>query len=97
MGCWPIAGISSVNVSEENSLAALQAAVDSGLNFFDTAYCYGYDGESEKLIARALGHRRHELVIATKGGIHHENRVQVKDARPRPLFANAIKAWFVGY
>ena len=85
MGCWPIAGITSVNVTEEQSLATLQAAVDSGLNFFDTAYCYGYDGESEKLIRRALGHRRDELVIATKGGIHYDNFVQAKDARPTTL------------
>lgn len=86
MGCWPIAGITSINVTEENSLATLQAAADSGLTFFDTAYCYGYDGESEKLIARALGHRRDQLVIATKGGIHYENRVQVKDACRATLF-----------
>ncbi|HEY0984714.1 aldo/keto reductase [Schlesneria sp.] len=85
MGCWPIAGVTSVGVTDEQSLATLQAAVDSGLNFFDTAYCYGYDGESEKLIRRALGHRRDELVIATKGGIHYENRVQLKDARPATL------------
>ncbi|WP_397570860.1 aldo/keto reductase [Schlesneria sp. T3-172] len=85
MGCWPIAGVTSVGVTDEQSLATLQAAVDGGLNFFDTAYCYGYDGESEKLIRRALGHRRDELVIATKGGIHYENRVQVKDARPATL------------
>lgn len=85
MGCWPIAGITSVGVTDEQSIGTLQAAVDSGLNFFDTAYCYGYNGESELLIQRALGHRRDELVIATKGGIHYENRVQVKDARPATL------------
>ena len=85
MGCWPIAGITSINVTEENSIATLQAAADSGLNFFDTAYTYGYDGESEKLISRALGHRRHQLVIASKCGIHYENRIQVKDARPATI------------
>ncbi len=85
MGCWPIAGITSVNVTEEQSLATLQAAADTGLNFFDTAYCYGYDGESEKMIRRALGHRRDDLVIATKGGIHYDNFVQAKDARPVTL------------
>ena len=85
MGCWPIAGITSLGVTEAQSLATLQAAVESGLNFFDTAYCYGYEGESETLIRRALGHRRDSLVIATKGGIHFENRIQVKDARPATL------------
>ena len=85
MGCWPIAGVTSVNVTEKQSLATLKAAVDSGLNFFDTAYCYGYGGESEKMIGRALGHRRDELVIATKGGIHYDNFVQARDARPTTL------------
>jgi len=85
MGCWPIAGVTSIDVTEANSLATLAAAADSGINFFDTAYCYGYDGESEQMIARALGHRRDELVIASKCGIHWENRVQQRDARPETL------------
>ena len=85
MGCWPISGITSIGVTEADSLATLQAAADSGINFFDTAYSYGYDGESERMIARALGHRRDELVIATKCGIHWENRIQQKDARPATL------------
>lgn len=85
MGCWPIAGITSINVTEANSLATLQEAADGGINFFDTAYCYGYEGESERMIARALGHRRDELIIASKGGIHYENRVQVKDGRSATL------------
>lgn len=85
MGCWPIAGITSVDVTESQSLATLEAAADGGLNFFDTAYCYGYDGESEKMIRRALGHLRDKLVIATKGGIHYENGVQFKDGRSATL------------
>lgn len=85
MGCWPIAGITSLNVTEENSLATLQAAFDHGVNFFDTAYCYGYDGESEKLIAKALGSHRDQIVIASKGGIHYQDRVLQKDARPETL------------
>ena len=86
MGCWPIAGITSVDVTEEQSLATLEAAAESGLNFFDTAYCYGYHGESEKMIGRALGHRRDHLVIATKCGIHYEGTVQARDARPATIF-----------
>lgn len=86
MGCWPITGITSIDVSEEQSLATLRAAFDAGINFFDTAYSYGYDGESERMIARALGPHRDEIVIATKGGLHWDsNRRQVKDARPETL------------
>lgn len=85
MGCWPIAGITSIDVDEANSLATLEAAVDAGINFFDTAYVYGYNGESEQMIARALGHRRDDIVIATKGGLHWKDRKQARDASPAAL------------
>src|SRR5262249_2153532 len=82
MGCWPITGITSIDVNECDSLATLTAALDAGINFFDTAFCYGHHGESERMIARALGARRDEIVIATKGGIHWENGKQGRDGSP---------------
>lgn len=86
MGCWPIAGISSIGVTEQASIATLQAALDAGINFFDTAYNYGYEGESERLIARALGHRRKEIVIATKSGLDWgPDRRQIRDGRPETI------------
>ncbi|MCG8651342.1 MAG: aldo/keto reductase [Pirellulales bacterium] len=86
MGCWPISGMTSLDVNHSDSLKTLRAAVDAGINFFDTAYCYGRQGESERLIAEALGGHRRDIVIATKAGIHwnHEgNRCQ--DATPDRL------------
>jgi len=85
MGCWPITGITSVDVNEQDSLATLQAALDAGINFFDTANVYGYEGESERLMSRALGHRRDEIVIASKCGLHWEDRKQARDARPEAI------------
>ena len=86
MGCWPITGITSLDVNRTDSLATLSAAVDAGINFFDTAFCYGVDGESEKLIATALGPCRDDLVIATKGGIHWVSPSErVLDAHPERL------------
>ena len=86
MGCWPIAGMTSLGVNEADSVATLQAALDHGVNFFDTAYCYGRNGESERRIARALGRRRDEIVIATKGGIHYDPQgKRLLDARPETL------------
>src|SRR5256885_15140766 len=70
LGLWPIAGMTSLDVNDVDSLATIAAALESGINFFDTAYCYGANGESERMLARALGHRRDEIVIATKGGVH---------------------------
>ncbi len=89
LGCWPIAGMTSLDVNEADSLATLRAALDCGINSFDTAYCYGRDGESERLIARALCGRRHEVIIATKAGIHWgPDGKQCKDGRPATLKAH---------
>ncbi len=86
MGCWPIAGVTSVDVTEEASLATLEAAFEAGINFFDTAYCYGYEGESERLVGKVLGPCREKVVIATKCGIHWgPDRKQARDARPETI------------
>lgn len=86
MGCWPIAGITSLHVTHEESLATLHAAWEAGVNFFDTAYAYGVDGESERLIAEALGARREQVVIATKGGLDWDDDGNRRlDGRPRTL------------
>lgn len=88
MGCWPITGITSTEVTEEQSLATLRAAFDAGINFFDTAYIYGYEGESEKMIARALGDVRDDIVIASKCGLHWgSDKKQARDARPETIRA----------
>ena len=69
-----------------DSLATLRTAFELGINFYDTAYCYGANGESEKLIAEALGSQREQIVIATKGGLHWEpDGSRMFDARPATL------------
>ena len=86
LGCWPIAGMTSRGVSEANSIATLEACFDEGINFLDTAYCYGAEGESERLIARAIAGRRDRVVIATKGGIEWDADLKmVRDGRPVTL------------
>ncbi|QEG42375.1 aldo/keto reductase [Roseimaritima ulvae] len=86
MGCWPIAGMTSLDVNDADSLKTLRAAVDAGVNFFDTAYCYGPHGESERLIAQALGQDRQRIVLATKGGAHwNDQGERIIDGRPETL------------
>ncbi|MDZ4817702.1 MAG: aldo/keto reductase [Planctomycetota bacterium] len=86
LGCWPIAGMTSADINDADSIATIQACFDLGINALDTAYCYGIDGESERLIAQALVGRRDQIVLATKGGIHWERpRTQVVDGRPETL------------
>ncbi|MCA9267000.1 MAG: aldo/keto reductase [Planctomycetales bacterium] len=86
MGCWPITGMTTLNTTVAESRATLSAAYEAGINFFDTAYCYGASGESERMIGSVLGAARGEIVIATKGGIHwDENLVRQYDASPETL------------
>lgn len=86
LGGWPITGITSLDVNETDSLATIRACLDHGINFVDTAYCYGANGQSERLIGRALGDRRDEMVIATKAGVHWEpDGRQTDDGRPETL------------
>jgi aryl-alcohol dehydrogenase-like predicted oxidoreductase len=65
-GAWAIGG-SWGETNDDESLAAMHAAVDAGVTFFDTADVYG-DGRSEKLIAQLLRDRDEPLVVATKFG-----------------------------
>jgi aryl-alcohol dehydrogenase-like predicted oxidoreductase len=65
-GAWAIGGAWG-NVSDAESLAALHQAIDSGVNFLDTADVYGM-GRSERLIAQLKRERKEEIVVATKAG-----------------------------
>ncbi|HET6661914.1 MAG TPA: aldo/keto reductase [Rubrobacter sp.] len=67
LGTWAFGGDWGT-VSEDDAYAALDRAVDLGVNFLDTADVYG-DGRSEKLIGRLLKDRPNdEILVATKAG-----------------------------
>src|SRR5580704_1283541 len=63
-GCASIMG----RVGRRQSLQALAAAYDAGINFFDTARSYGY-GESETVVGEFLRGRRDRTIVSTKFGI----------------------------
>src|SRR6516162_7291412 len=66
-GAWAIGGAWG-DVSDADAMAALHKAVDSGINFIDTADVYGA-GRSERLIAQLKKERKgEEIVVATKAG-----------------------------
>jgi len=65
-GAWAIGG-GWGSVDDAESLAALHAAIDSGVNFIDTADVYGM-GRSERLVARLKRECKAEIVVATKAG-----------------------------
>lgn len=90
LGCWPMSGISSLDVTDELSIATIRAAIDHGVNFFDTAYAYGYDGRSDRLLGHSLRNVRDRAVIAHKVGTHwDELKQRVVDGRPETLIAQA--------
>ena len=61
-----LAELGEISLTEsERAGSILGAALDAGVNFFDTAECYG---NSEELIGKTVGHRRDEIVLATKTG-----------------------------
>lgn len=77
MGCWAIGGTWRFidipggwgEVDDAESIRAIHHALDSGINFFDTAATYG-TGHSEHIVGQALAGKRDQVVIATKFGFH---------------------------
>lgn len=67
-GCEPLGGTDWGTVDIAEIGRAIDRALELGIDFFDTADVYGL-GLSEERLARALGHRRHDVLIATKGGV----------------------------
>jgi aryl-alcohol dehydrogenase-like predicted oxidoreductase len=87
LGCWAIGGTwywldgpgGWGDVDDNESIRAIHAALDLGINFFDTAANYG-TGHSERILARALEGKRDKVVIATKFGFN------VNEAEKRVTF-----------
>src|SRR5207249_2267781 len=66
-------------LAAEGTAEVVYAALDAGINFFDTADIYG-GTKSEEFLGRALGGRRNEAIIATKFGMKVDEERQ--GARP---------------
>ena len=66
-GAWAIGADWGKVVSEEDSLGAIYASLDNGVNFIDTADVYG-DGRSERLVSKALKGHSERVYVATKAG-----------------------------
>ena len=95
MGCWAIGGpfwsgetpFGWGEVDDEESIRAVHAALDQGVDFFDTANVYGA-GHSERVLGRAFAGRRSQAVIATKfSRLFDESTRQVtgQDASPEGI------------
>src|ERR1700690_1188480 len=65
-GLWAVGG-GWGPVDDKEALGAINASLDAGINFFDTADVYG-NGHSEELLGKAMRGRRERFVVATKIG-----------------------------
>jgi aryl-alcohol dehydrogenase-like predicted oxidoreductase len=64
-GAWGISGSQWIGAEDDESIKALDRAIDLGLNFIDTARVYG-DGHSEELVGRVVRERSERIYVATK-------------------------------
>src|SRR5918994_548089 len=78
LGCNNFGG----RIGEEASRAVIDAALDAGVTFFDTADVYGNRGGSDEIICRALSGRRDRVVLATKFGHDLGDGETARGARP---------------
>lgn len=75
LGCWTLGGrnwsrgqsVGWADVDEGEAIAAIHDALAAGVNHFDNADVYG-NGRAERMLAKALGRRRRDVIIATKVG-----------------------------
>ncbi|QWA21965.1 aldo/keto reductase [Streptomyces osmaniensis] len=95
-GCWAIGAewqsadgqpLGWGKVDDEESVRAVRRALDLGVTFFDTADTYGA-GHSERVLGRALGKRRADVVVATKwGNVFDEETRTLTGADDTPEYA----------
>ena len=68
LGTWVMGGWMWGGSDDNESITAIHAALDAGINLIDTAPVYGF-GHSEEVVGKAIKGRREEVVLATKCGL----------------------------
>jgi hypothetical protein len=86
LGCMNMMHAYNEPISEADSDALLNRALDLGYNFLDTATIYGV-GESERRIGKFLKHRRDEFILASKCVLGVKDGKRILDARPETIKA----------
>lgn len=81
MGGCPMGGYGWGDVQERELMDAVHVALENGITFFDTADIYGL-GQSEKILGKALGKRRKDVVVADKFGVRVAQGKTVYDNSP---------------
>lgn len=81
LGCMNLSHAYGEPPHEADAIALLQHALDQGVTFFDTAAVYGL-GANERLVAKAIMHRRQHFTLASKCVLHAEDGARGLDGSP---------------
>ena len=97
-GCWEIGGTFG-HIDDSEIVKAIHRAIDLGVTTFDTAHVYGFDGglqnwdgvgRSEQVLGKALGSRRSDVTVVTKGGVPtRQGQVWPRDGRYNEVIKDA--------
>ncbi len=85
LGTFAIGGWFWGGTDEKDSIKAIHASIDSGINLIDSAPIYGY-GRSEQIVGKAINGRRDSVLIATKAGL-------VWDSKEGEFFTHSDDKW----
>jgi aryl-alcohol dehydrogenase-like predicted oxidoreductase len=103
LGCWAIGGewfagdgvtpLGWGSMDDNESIRAVQAAIEAGITLFDTADVYGC-GHSEKVLGKAIAGKRDKLVIATKfgSGFDEEKKIALEQQSSPEYIRKAVDA-----
>jgi aryl-alcohol dehydrogenase-like predicted oxidoreductase len=84
LGTWAIGGLFWGQTDDSAAIAAIQKAIDKGINLIDSSPIYG-NGHSEELVGKAVKGRRHQVIIATKCGVRQKEAELTNDLTPKSI------------
>ncbi len=89
-GLWPLAGVTTMGVTQADADATMRAVIDGGITAFDTAFSYGYEGESDRLLGRFIRNDRDVYDVTGKVGQRWtSDRKRMVDGSHATLIADA--------
>ncbi|MFW6251724.1 MAG: aldo/keto reductase [Halanaerobium sp.] len=81
LGTWAYGNDTFGRVEDQQSIKAIRAAVEAGINLIDTAPAYGA-GHAEEVVGQAIAGIRDKVVIASKCGTHRDGPKYIRDLSP---------------
>lgn len=86
LGTWALGDDFWGSVDDRESIKAIHAAIDAGINLIDTAPAYGA-GHSEEVVGKAIKDRRERVIVATKVGVLRRGKEFVRSLKPESVRA----------